>query len=210
MRRPLWLLLALALLGLGAAARAEAPRSKRALARASEMMSVGLDVASALRGLELGTRVDVLEDERGELQVEQLADAAVAARFRPSRAAVPSFGYTQSAYWLRFTVENSGPLERSWLLEVGYPLLDYVTLYVARSGGGYERRETGDMLPFERRDMAYRNFVFLLEEQPASARTYYLRVATSGSVTLPLRDGRCRSSSSTSTLTGRAYACSTA
>jgi signal transduction histidine kinase len=145
-----------------------------------------IDVASLLRGRSLGPYLDTLQDASGKLHIEQVRGAAEAARFKPSEVAAPSFGFTSSAYWLRFTVVNTSNTARPWLLELGYPMLDYVTLFEPRADGGFDLRSTGDMLPFSQRDIASRNFVFALEEPPGRERTYFLRVRTTGSMSLPL------------------------
>ncbi len=137
-------------------------------------------------GETLGKRTEILEDQSGKLDIGQVTSPAVARRFVASRDAIPAFGLTQSAYWVRFVVTNPTSRERSWLLELSYPPLDDVRLYVPRASGGFEERHTGDKLPFAQREIVYRNFLFSLAEPPGT-RTYYLRVRTSGSVTLPMQ-----------------------
>jgi signal transduction histidine kinase len=139
----------------------------------------------ALTGETLGKRIEVFEDASGKLSIEQVASAAFAARFQTSHDAIPAFGLTRSAYWVRFVVANPTHAVRPWLLELSYPPLDDVRLYVPRATGGFDVRHMGDRLPFAQREIVYRNFLFSLREPPGT-QTYYLRVHTSGSVTLPL------------------------
>jgi signal transduction histidine kinase len=139
----------------------------------------------ALTGKTLGRQIEVLEDPSGKLSIAEVASTAIGQRFRPSKDAIPAFGLTKSAYWVRFVVTNPTREARPWLLELGYPPIDDVRLYVPRASGGFEERRTGDKLPFAQREVVYRNFLFSLREPPG-ARTYYLRVHTSGSITLPL------------------------
>jgi signal transduction histidine kinase len=143
-----------------------------------------LDVSSALDGIALGERIGILEDASGALSLEQLLNQNV--RFPPGTHKAPGYGFTNSAYWVRLEVENTGLRDKSWLLELAYPHLDRVELFVPRAEGGYERRLTGDHVPFSRRDLDSRNFVFALEEPAHAHRVYYLRVSTSGSLNLPL------------------------
>lgn len=145
-----------------------------------------VDVARELRGVPLGRHVALLEDRERTLSVEDLLRPMQSERFSPGSEDSPSLGFTASAYWLRLPVVNTAAVERAWLLELAYPLLDRVTLYIQRADGSFEGRATGDMLPFSRRDIAYRNFAFSLREPAHSARTYYVRVATDGVLKLPL------------------------
>ncbi len=81
---------------------------------------------------------------------------------------------------------------KEWLLEVGYPLLDSVELYLPthRAGGpvgkSYAVKKTGDTLPFGEREIADQNFIFILPVGPEEEQTVYLRVETEGSMQIPL------------------------
>jgi signal transduction histidine kinase len=145
-----------------------------------------LQIATNLRGRELGRHIELLEDPQGTLGIDDVTRPEIARRFEAPAAPVPNFGFTPSVYWIRLRVENASPRARPWLLELAYPQLDEVTLYLPNAEGGFDARQTGDMRPFRQRDIAYRNFVFSLSEPARGARTLYLRVFTTGSVTLPL------------------------
>ncbi len=141
-----------------------------------------LDVAEPLRGVPLGGSVELLEDEAGALSFDEVRRR----EFRASSLETPSFGFTRSVYWVRLAVRNQRVEPRHWLLELGYPLLDDVTLFTPRDDGGFDARRTGDLRPFAQRDIASRNFVFSLSEPPRSQHVYYLRVQTSSAMMLPL------------------------
>ena len=146
-----------------------------------------LDVGRPLDGIELGRYLEVLEDPGGRLTLEQIRSPEIAARFVPVTEAAPSIGYTRSAYWVRLEVDNDSPASRAWLLEFAYPHTDDLTLFVPHQArSGYDARKTGDHLPHASRDVPYRTFVFRLQEPATGHRTYYLRVATSSSMLLPL------------------------
>jgi signal transduction histidine kinase len=153
------------------------------LAVAGDGLVIGRGV---LRGERLGTRLDLLEDAGTEFTIDDVTSPPLADRFQRSRDLIPGFGLKTSAYWLRLEVDNRREQSERWLLELGYPPLDDVRLFVPRLEGGFDERRTGDHLPFASRDIAYRTYLFDLEQAPGP-RTYFLRVQTSGSVTLPLR-----------------------
>jgi signal transduction histidine kinase len=146
-----------------------------------------LDVAAELRGVPLGAHMMLLADESRALTLEDVLRPGQARHFVPASGAAPGLGFTQAAYWVRLVVHSSADEPRPWLLELSYPHLDSVSLYVPDDAGGYRVRSTGDNVPFAQRDLAFRNFVFALEQPARTTRTYYLRVATTGSLSLPLR-----------------------
>ncbi|MET0343298.1 MAG: 7TM-DISM domain-containing protein [Polyangiales bacterium] len=147
-----------------------------------------LDVGLPLDERSLGQTIDLLEDPSRTLDFDDVRRPEHARRFRPSYDVLPSFGFTRSVYWVRFTVHNPRGEERTWVLEHAYPHTDHLALYVPTAdGSGYEPpRLTGDHLPFSSRELQHRTFLFRLREPPASRRTYYLRVETDGSMLIPL------------------------
>ncbi|HEY6880204.1 MAG TPA: 7TM-DISM domain-containing protein, partial [Polyangiales bacterium] len=149
-------------------------------ARAEPVVSV----QGPLDGIPLGRKIALFEDRSGTLSLEDVQRPEYAAHFSMVDSDSPSFGYTDSAYWVRMRVDNPSDHARNWLLELSYPHLDDVSLFVPRAEGGFDVRETGDMRPFSSRDVAYRSFVFTLDELPHASRTYYMRVKTTGSLNL--------------------------
>ena len=145
-----------------------------------------LDVASALDGLPLGRRVGILEDPNGSLTVKDLERPEVRSSFRSSPRDMTWLGRTNSVFWLRLPVVNTSDTARVWLLELAYPHIDDLTLYVPRGNGQYTAKITGDARPFRSRDVEYFNFLFEQREPPQSERTYILRVQSSGPLDLPL------------------------
>lgn len=100
---------------------------------------------------------------------------------------VANFGYSQDAYWLEFSLRNPSrePLDR--LLEVGYPLLDSLDLYVLdEAGRELSRAHAGDMLPFAARAYPHRNFVFPVALPPEATLRLFLRVQSTSSTQIPL------------------------
>jgi two-component system, sensor histidine kinase LadS len=146
-----------------------------------------LELARALDGIALGGDVLLLEDATGQLDLDAVRSPEQAMRFRDSDDPTPGFGFTSSSYWVKLTVRNSSASPRTWLFELAYPHLDDVTLFVPGASGNYSQRQTGDLRPFATRDIAYRTFLFSLREPASSQNTYYLRVRSSSSMSLPLR-----------------------
>jgi signal transduction histidine kinase len=139
-----------------------------------------------LRGERLGKRLDILEDREAIFTIDQVTSPPLSTQFVRSHDDIPGFGLKTSAYWLRFEVDNRQEQRKRWLLELGYPPLDDVRLFVPGAEGTFNERRTGDHLPFATREIAYRSFLFDLDQAPG-LETYYVRVQTSGSVTLPLK-----------------------
>ncbi|MGC8119674.1 sensor domain-containing diguanylate cyclase [Marinobacter sp. VGCF2001] len=91
-------------------------------------------------------------------------------------------GFSNDTFWLKVTIPPN-PANR--VLEVGYPLLDEVSVFWEQNGRIIESHQTGDTFPFTSRPIVHRNFVFLVpsHSEPATA---WLRIHTQGSVQVPV------------------------
>lgn len=99
-------------------------------------------------------------------------------------------GYSTSVFWLRIDLQyNATPTAkpRQWLLELAYPPLDHLELYLPDAEGGYRLAgRTGDALPYASRQIRQNNYLFELPFEPGQATTAYLRLHSQGSVQAPL------------------------
>lgn len=129
-----------------------------------------------------------LEDPERRLTIEDVAQPGRESAFRPLASEKPSanFGLTRSAYWLRITLQLQPEAPTRWLLEVGQPTTDRIELFMPRADGGFDRLVTGDLLPFADRPVAHRSQLFPLVLPAGAPRTLYLRVASEGTMSLPV------------------------
>ncbi len=134
----------------------------------------------------LGLHVDILEDPGGQLNINHLITSKTSGVFFASASQSPSFGFTASAYWLRFTLQNDHPVLVNYLLEMAYPLLDYVHFYTPDTTGGFTEMRAGDQLPFGERQIQSTKVVFPVNVPSGESRTFYLRCQTSGAMNLSL------------------------
>jgi two-component system, sensor histidine kinase LadS len=135
--------------------------------------------------LVIGLSVDVLEDPEGRWTIDDVSGPFYG-RFQPSSRAYPSFGFTRSVIWLRFTVDFSHVREAPWYLVQRHPIVDHVTLY-APTPAGYRATQMGDVLPFHERAMAHREFIFPLDTDVDEPQTYYLKVSGKGALNLEVK-----------------------
>ncbi|MDX1696001.1 MAG: 7TM diverse intracellular signaling domain-containing protein, partial [Ketobacteraceae bacterium] len=98
-----------------------------------------------------------------------------------------SFGYTASAYWFRVRLHNPDTTEQKRLLEISYPVLDYINLYVVRHDKLIDTFEFGDQVPFKDRPVDHSNFVVPLDLPEETTTDIYIRVATGSSMQIPLK-----------------------
>jgi signal transduction histidine kinase len=149
-----------------------------------------VDFDENTRSLPLGRAVQVLEDSTGEATIDDVTGGALADNFRHLETASLNAGYSRSAFWLK-VVLNYRPVDPDavpdWLLELAYPPMDHVDLYLPDESGRLSLAwQTGDMLPFSSRQIKQNNYLFDLNMKPNQPQTFYLRVASHGSIQAPL------------------------
>ncbi|MBM7061422.1 response regulator [Pseudomonas sp. UL073] len=142
------------------------------------------------RQLPLGRQIDVFEDVRGAATIEEILSPALQASFRRSERDVLNAGYSRSVFWLRLDLTyrpQQAQGQQSWLLELAYPPLDHVDLYLPDGQGGFRlAQSTGDALPFASRQIRQNNYLFDLALQPGQPQRVYLRLQSQGSIQAPL------------------------
>ncbi len=134
----------------------------------------------------LGKYVEFYEDVEGTKTIEEISSPEFSKQFTLSEQEQLAFGFTSSVYWLKLTVENPIHDSYEWILELGYPLIDYVSLYVPTQSGVYAEKRTGDQYSFENREIEYRTFLFNMASEADEIKTYYLKVQSTSSMNIPL------------------------
>ncbi|MBU0481526.1 MAG: response regulator [Proteobacteria bacterium] len=133
-----------------------------------------------------GTHLEVLEDREKSLTIDTVSASPYAAAFTPCREKTPNFGFTSSAYWLRFSLTGDMSGSDRWLLEISYPLLDSVKVYLPREDGSYLEKTAGDLKPFADREIRNRNFLFDLPKNLLNNLPVYIRFETESTMNMPM------------------------
>ena len=146
-----------------------------------------LSVAHAQHNL--GLNLAIFEDKTAQLDFDQVRTVEVAAQFAPSTKASPSFGYTKSAYWARFTLNDLRPAHAAGAhdalyLTLAYAQTDFAALWCTdATGNTVLQQRAGDHVPRAEWPSTHREPSFKIT--PA-ADTCWLRVQSSASLQLPL------------------------
>ncbi|SCK11579.1 diguanylate cyclase [Vogesella sp. LIG4] len=146
------------------------------LALCTRAWAGGVQLAADTPSYQLNTVADVLEDPGGQLTLADVRGKQAGA-FRPPDGGLSSFGFTHSAYWFRFELNNPTAQPRDMLLVLRTPWLDSIELYQPDEHGGYFRQLQGDTLPFAARPHPHPQFLMDMRIAPGR-HSYYLRIAS--------------------------------
>ena len=154
------------------------------------LLAGAVDFDDATRSLPLGKVMQVYEDRDGSATIAQVSAPLFASRFRQHSSDVLNAGYSTSVFWLKIDLTYTATPQaapRQWLLELAYPPLDHLELYLPDEHGTARLvQRTGDALPYASRQIRQNNYLFELPFDPGQSTTVYLRLHSQGSVQAPL------------------------
>lgn len=123
-------------------------------------------------------------DAYAALTFEQVSAQHFQHRFRPATGPIENHGFTSSAFWYRFTLNNQGK-QTQWILEIPDGLVFWVDAYLLHPDGKLIHRPGGSTVPAAKKDLRSRIQVFRLEIPPAERVVLYVRVASELPVMVP-------------------------
>lgn len=125
-------------------------------------------------------------DEAGNADSNMVLHSPEALEWRKVNKSAPSFGFDKRAYWYRFGIENSTDDEQELVLEIDYPVLDFVDVYVQNVDGSWDLHRFGDKIPFADRAVKHHNFIMPFSVQVRESVQVMMRVQTNGSHQVPM------------------------
>lgn len=129
--------------------------------------------------------VDVMEDPDGHLGFADISKQASNTAFKEYHTGVFSFGFTKSAYWFRFEIDNPTSEPRNMMLVLRTAWLNEISVYIPEGNATYQGIQLGDSLPFAER--LHQNPQFLVDLQvPPGKQTYYVRIHSSQALLSPI------------------------
>ncbi len=154
------------------------------------MLASAVEFDPSTRQLPLGRVMAVLEDPARTATIADVLALDAAGHFVEHQSDVLNAGYSRSAFWLRvdLRLRPSQSAHRSrWWLELAYPPLDRLDLYLPDEQGNYRlAQQSGDALPFGLRQIRQRNHLFELHLLPEQTQRIYIRLESEGSIQAPL------------------------
>src|SRR5690606_37932166 len=134
----------------------------------------------------LHSSLELLEDKDNSLTIEDVVSPTYSNQFSSHESTeVPNFGYAASVYWARFEITNQSMLD-TWMLEISYPPLNEISIYIPNQDGEYEKHQYGNQYPFKFREIIHRDFVVPSDMELEESKLIYIRFETDGALQMPL------------------------
>ncbi len=90
-----------------------------------------------------------------------------------------SQGFTESHYWLRFSIVKPTNYDGVFYLKTGRPVTDEVDLYQMQNGA-WVKSSSGDQMDFSKRDVAHRSTFFKVRLNDEGVNQFYLHLKSDG------------------------------
>jgi len=150
--------------------------------------AVPADLTSGVERIDLAPHLEYLVDEQGTWTLGDVTGPELKDRFQPNTQRFFNAGYTEVPYWHRMVLSNRASTvstPSAWVLELQWPQLDYVDVYLTSSNGGTRSIQAGRLRAPSPDQLAHKNFAFPLWVFPGEELTVHLRVSTVGSHQVP-------------------------
>lgn len=145
-----------------------------------------LHIDSKLTVVDMGPYLDVLEDSELEFGGGDLFSLKFTEGFKPLLSGSANYGFSESAWWVRFTIVNDDFKPQKATFKLDYPLLDTVDVWVFRGSEQLASWRTGNRRPFGTRPIRHRDFLFPMTLAAKEQQTVFVRVRSEGPVNIGL------------------------
>jgi len=109
--------------------------------------------------------------------------------FKKNTQEVPNLGITEMTHWVKFSVHNKSNSEKL-LLEYSYPIIDEIELYSLEENGEVNIEKVGEKYRFKSRSYSYPNYIFDLDIQKNTEKTFFIKIRSNEQIMLPLKIGK--------------------
>ncbi len=142
-------------------------------------------LADTGQGIGSITQFDVFEDPGQDFDLDAVL-ALPEGLWQANPYPAIQVGFSASAWWVRFSLTNQTGQDQRRVLQVDWPLLDWVDLYQLHGAGVVGSWQTGDQRPFATRPLETRDFAFPLYLPAGETHQILLRLALSDGLFRPM------------------------
>lgn len=130
--------------------------------------------------------IEFLEDPERVLDKDRIISPALPLTWQLNEKERLNFGYSSSAFWFHSALTNPSDKVLIRFLEIAFPLLDDVQVWLIAEGKEVAQFRLGDTIPFRDRAINHRLLIVPLELQAHTDYELYLRLETTSGIQLPM------------------------
>ncbi|WP_422845887.1 diguanylate cyclase domain-containing protein [Acidovorax sp. M2(2025)] len=134
--------------------------------------------------IEVWPAVSVLADPSGTWTLQDVLPRA--AEFEHPPGTAKTLGVQSGAVWIRTPLDVSATSDGVWILDIDYPVLNRVEVYLTQDGHVIQQATLGSLQPFSQRPLRSRTHALVLPMHAGQPYELLLRVETRGAMVLPI------------------------
>lgn len=146
--------------------------------------SLRINIHNEFTSQSIGFGAEFLVDETHSLDLQQ---ARQDSRWQASEQNVINFGFTESSYWVRFSIENQIQERQSLVLDFPYPYVDVVEIYLLHPDQPPKRIELGDTVSASQRPILHSHSLVTFELLERQHIEVYIRARSSATLQMPMQ-----------------------
>ncbi|MEQ9187653.1 MAG: 7TM diverse intracellular signaling domain-containing protein [Cryomorphaceae bacterium] len=136
----------------------------------------------------LATTALIAEDPSHSWTAEAVAAGQYDSLFAPITNPVANLNFTTSTWWVKFELTNGTQQSHEYYIETARPLTNVVNMYRTYKDHTTQLFAAGDELPFKKRPVIYRKFVFPILLPPREEAKLIFQLRSDGEViSLPIK-----------------------
>lgn len=151
----------------------------------AQAQTVPIVLSDSSNSIELGSNYQLLIDAEHNLTIQDILSNKLQQQFKPLPNGRYNLGYKPETHWFKININNQSKQSIHRLLELHFPLLDDINLYITDSSNSsiLSQFGVGDLIPFEQRAYQHPNFIFPIDFPAQKNVSLYFRIKTQGSMT---------------------------
>ncbi|MBN1113707.1 MAG: response regulator [Oligoflexia bacterium] len=136
----------------------------------------------------IGAYMELYKDKTGTLGIAEVSSESFSGNFKKYKQDVPTLGFTESVFWVRFKVVNASLQQWEWMLRLSNPSMDLIELYTMEAEAGkYSVIHAGDRFKFSKKVVSHTDFIFpLILIDPVGESVFYMKLKTDNAMIIPL------------------------
>jgi signal transduction histidine kinase/CheY-like chemotaxis protein len=137
---------------------------------------------------DLTSYIDIFEDKGRQLGFDEIRSPRYKNQFSPSPMGGLYFGFTDSVYWVRFSIHNKLEDNQDLILEITPADIDLIEVYLLdKNQQPVFKKTSGSAIDFDQRDYDHPLYYFDIESIAGETQTVFIRFLSDKTINVNLK-----------------------
>ncbi|MFN6944985.1 MAG: 7TM diverse intracellular signaling domain-containing protein [Cytophagaceae bacterium] len=136
-----------------------------------------LKLSNPNQAYQITRELQFLWNEGEKYSFQEILSSPVQDKFTLNTSGNVNFGLKKADLWMKVRIQNTvSESENDWILELAYPHFDSLEFYYKDHNGLWHKHLTGDLTPFNTRQIYNRCFAFPIALHDDSIKEFYIHI----------------------------------